>query len=131
MNNPSEFLKGRITTIKLMLVNDWDVSIKKLQSLKSKIATSTSFEDFYQWKDEILEIQNNVERLLTHLFVISIITHCSACILYFLPVWVNPENNWVVIRGLENKFEVEKYLHSLHFIIETMMTVGYGDNSYQ
>ena len=82
-------------------------------------------------KNKYVVFQNNVERLLTHLFVISIITHCSACILYFLPVWVNPENNWVVIRGLENKFEVEKYLHSLHFIIETMMTVGYGDNSYQ
>lgn len=82
-------------------------------------------------KKKYIVFKSNFERMFNHLFIVSIIAHCSACLLYFIPVWSNPENNWVVLRGLDTKLEVEKYLFSLHFMVETMVTVGYGENPYQ
>lgn len=82
-------------------------------------------------KHKYIIFKSNFERMMTHLFVVSIIAHCSACVLYFLPMWVHPHNNWVVLRGLQTRHEFEKYLFSLHFMIETMITVGYGENPYQ
>ena len=69
--------------------------------------------------------------MVLHLFIAFIIAHCSACIFYSIPVYFNPENNWVKFRGLENNPVFEKYLYSLHWMIETMITVGYGENTFK
>jgi hypothetical protein len=82
-------------------------------------------------KRKFVIFKSNVERLINHLFIVAIIAHCSACLIYFLPMWSHPTKNWVVLRNLQDKDEYEKYLFSLHFMIETMITVGYGENPYQ
>ena len=58
LENSSDLLKEKKSEIEMMIANDWDVAIDKLESLKKRIASSTSFEDFYQWKDEIIVIQH-------------------------------------------------------------------------
>jgi uncharacterized membrane protein len=84
-----------------------------------------------QNKRKFITFKSNFERMMTHLFAVAVIAHCSACLLYFLPMWSNPDKNWVILRNLQYKHEYEKYLFSLHFMVETMITVGYGENPYQ
>jgi hypothetical protein len=69
--------------------------------------------------------------MFNHLFIVAIIAHCSACLIYCIPLWSHPNNNWVVLRNLQEKHEYEKYLFSLHFMIETMITVGYGEYPFE
>lgn len=79
---------------------------------------------------KFISFKSNFERMMTHLFAVAIIAHVSACALYFLPMWASPERNWVTLRGLQHLDEHQKYLFSLHFMVETMITVGYGENPY-
>jgi hypothetical protein len=53
--------------------------------------------------------------------------HFIACLIYYIPMEFSSEKNWVLSRGLENKSILEKYLFSLHFVVETFITVGYGE----
>ena len=36
-------------------------------------------------------------------------------------------DTWLVVKGLENAFWMEKYLYSIYWALTTMVTVGYGD----
>lgn len=82
-------------------------------------------------KRKYIVFKSNKERFLNHLFLMAIFIHCSACIFYIVPVLAHPTNNWVVLRHLDHKYEVEKYVFALHFMIETIMTVGYGEYPFQ
>ena len=53
--------------------------------------------------------------------------HLMSCLIYYIPVEFSPESNWVIRRELLNKSVFEKYLFSLHFVVETFITVGYGE----
>ena len=85
----------------------------------------------YQLKDPVYRLKRNLkknyERLAIHLVLILICCHLFACFFYFLPKLISPTNNWVVNRHLENKHYFHKYLYSMHWIIETIITVGYGE----
>lgn len=85
----------------------------------------------YQLKDPVHRLKRNIkknyERLAVHCILIVIICHLFACFFYFFPRLVSPDNNWVVHRNLENGHHFEKYLYSMHWIFETIITVGYGE----
>ena len=78
-----------------------------------------------------IKFKSNSERMIQHLFVALIFAHCYACIFYGIPMFFSPEINWVRLRQLEVKSALEKYFFSLHWMIETMITVGFGENSFQ
>ena len=82
-------------------------------------------------KKNFIKFKSNSERMTEHLFVALIFAHCFSCLFYALPVLISPEVNWVVLRNLQTKTPLEKYFFSLHWMIETMITVGYGENSFQ
>ena len=73
-------------------------------------------------------VKRNVERLSIHLLLILITCHLFACIYYAIPLWGQPEKNWIVQRNLQSFEAFDKYLFSMHWMIETMITVGYGEN---
>jgi hypothetical protein len=85
----------------------------------------------YQLKDPIYRLKQNIkknyERLAIHCVLIFISCHLFACLFYFFPKLISPTNNWVVNRELENAHYLHKYLYSIHWIIETIITVGYGE----
>ena len=80
-------------------------------------------------KKYFVKFKKNSERLAVHSFVVFILCHIFACIFYFVPVTVYPEKNWVVVRGIQDMNPLHLYLFSLHWMIETMITVGYGENA--
>lgn len=82
-------------------------------------------------KKYFVKFKKNSERLVVHSFIVLIICHLFACIMYVLPVEFSPEENWVVLRGLENHPPMEKYLFSMHWMVETIITVGYGENTFK
>jgi hypothetical protein len=53
--------------------------------------------------------------------------HFITCISYSIPVQFSPDVNWVVLRNIQNRTVFEKYLFSLHWMVETFITVGYGE----
>ena len=79
-------------------------------------------------KRYVVKFKKNMERLVVHSFLVFIICHLFACLFYSLPMTFSPDINWVVLRNLENKPEFEKYLFAMHWMIETIITVGYGEN---
>lgn len=72
--------------------------------------------------------KNTMSQMMSHMILIIVFCHLFACIFYSVPLSVSPEHNWVFYRGLQEKDILEKYLSSMHWIIQTMITVGYGDN---
>jgi hypothetical protein len=78
-----------------------------------------------------MKLRSNAERLSQHLLFALIVSHFFACIFYVLPTKFHPQNNWVVSRNLTNKASFEKYLFSMHWMVETVITVGYGENPIQ
>ena len=61
VKSSSDFLKARINSIKLLINNGWDVTIKKLQLLKKAVNKSSSFDDFYSWRDQTDDILFEIE----------------------------------------------------------------------
>lgn len=78
-----------------------------------------------------VKFKSNFERLIEHLFVSLIFAHCFSCFFYAVPYNFSPQTNWVLARNLQDKTPFEKYLFSLHWMIETMITVGYGENTFK
>ncbi|CAK82651.1 unnamed protein product (macronuclear) [Paramecium tetraurelia] len=65
-------------------------------------------------------------KLMTLLITVVLLAHCFAC------VWIGVgqhslNNNWIVLRDLQNAHWLEIYVNGLYFAITTMTTVGYGD----
>jgi hypothetical protein len=82
-------------------------------------------------KKDFIKFKSNEERMIQHLFMSLIFAHCFSCIFYSVPMFFSPKVNWVILRQLHLKTAFEKYLFSLHWMIETMITVGFGENSFK
>ena len=83
------------------------------------------------YKFNSLRFKSNIFRLMKHLLVVMILSHFFACIFYSLPLSMYPQTNWLVARGLQDKSPFEKYLFSMHWMIETVITVGYGEVKFR
>ena len=82
-------------------------------------------------KKYFMKFKKNSERLVVHSFIVLIICHLFACLMYALPMEVMPNSNWVTLRELQNNTAFEKYLFSMHWMVETIITVGYGENTFK
>lgn len=76
----------------------------------------------------MLKIGMVVERALTFLLVIGIVTHVFACLWYFLAKWNDfSPDTWVVQENYQDEDNFTKYIFCFYFIIQVLTTVGYGD----
>lgn len=75
-----------------------------------------------------IKVKDKAEKLLMNISIVFLVCHLFACVFYALPTNFSKESNWLVSRGLEDASITEKYLYSMHWIVETVITVGYGEN---
>ena len=73
------------------------------------------------------QLKHKKRQLILNITFVILYCHIFTCIFYTIPFYYS-DVNWVRGRELENKSILEKYLFSLHFTIETVITVGYGEN---
>ena len=73
------------------------------------------------------QLKHKKRQFVLTITMVILYCHFFTCMFYTLPFYLS-ETNWVRTRGLENRTLFEKYLFSLHFTIETVITVGYGEN---
>ena len=68
------------------------------------------------------------EIFLMQIFINLIVLHLFACLAYYLPITFSPNLNWVQSRNILEYSLFHRYLYSLHWVLETFVTVGYGEN---
>ena len=56
-----------------------------------------------------------------------LLVHLVTCLIYAIPFRLSPDANWILARQLEDRSVFEKYLFALHWMVETCITVGYGE----
>ena len=69
-------------------------------------------------------------RIIRFLLWFFYMAHCFGCG-FFMIAQLQPnssELNWTIVRGINNSSFVTQYIVSLYWALETMCTVGYGDN---
>lgn len=104
------------------------VRLSRLVKYFSKIFPNS---DKDRYKLTTVYMKNNASRLMKHLLIVLIISHFFACMFYLFPLKFNPQKNWVIQRNLQNNTAFEKYLFSMHWMIETVITVGYGEIQFR
>lgn len=75
--------------------------------------------------------KTNQEHFFLQVLGNFLIVHLTSCLVYAIPVYFSPDLNWVVNRDLMGRSVFEKYLYSLHWMIETCITVGYGEMPFK
>lgn len=95
------------------------VSEIKDRGTKKEIEKMRNFFHYINTGNEIFYMQ---------LFTNIIAIHNFACLVYYLPVYYSSERNWVLARNIQHRSNLEKYLFSVHWVIETFVTVGFGEN---
>ena len=59
--SPSAFLKDRISSIKLIINNGWDVALRKLGIYKRTVNKSKTFNDIRKWKSQFMDLRFEIE----------------------------------------------------------------------
>ena len=122
LNNDFGLIIGFKTLKILKILNI--VRLIRLVKIIKKLTINQFRDPSNQFKKNL---KKNYERLAIHCILILISCHVFGCLFYFIPRIASPEENWVVNRNLENHHYIHKYLYSIHWIIETIITVGYGE----
>ena len=76
-----------------------------------------------------LQFKTGRELFYIQIFSNMLAMHFMACFAYGIPTGFSPELNWVILREITDRNIFDKYLFSLHWTVETFITVGYGENS--
>ena len=74
----------------------------------------------------ILLVSDAFQRMIKFFFIFLIITHFISCIWIFLAT-LNPGENWIIKKGIQDVSNGEIYLNSLYFHWTSIFTIGYGD----
>lgn len=72
--------------------------------------------------------RDSVSRMSAHFMMILVFCHLFSCVFYVVPLKYSPQKNWIIYRGLKGDEPFQNYLSSLHWMVETVITVGYGEN---
>jgi len=83
----------------------------------------------------LIRLNPGIDRIVSNIFSIIIFCHVMACLWHFMAITSSGIDNWIIVKGLEDASIYERYLTSLYWIAQTVITVGYGDipicNSYE
>ena len=74
-----------------------------------------------------LRVRNKCQNLILNFMLATLLGHLFTCAFYAIP-WNFSSTNWVTERALDQQPEPKMYLFSLHWMVETAITVGYGEN---
>jgi len=88
-----------------------------------------SIKNIFRNLENIIDFGEGFE-LFFVMFKVLCVAHIYACFWHyisFLEIQNHNTDTWLVVKGLENAFWMEKYLYSIYWALTTMVTVGYGD----
>lgn len=74
---------------------------------------------------EALTITPKIEKLIMYFFSVLLFCHFTSCLFYLLSTL--HKYNWSLATNLENKTNFEKYAVCFYWVVQTVLTVGYGD----
>jgi hypothetical protein len=97
----------------------------RLLKIIKNVVNQNRKEQIYNRK---VKVRDKAQKMVFNIAVVILICHLFACIFYALPTTFSKESNWVIHRGFEDSSVTEKYLYAMHWIVETVITVGYGEN---
>ena len=93
---------------------------RTFKSMRSKNSIWNKVYDF-------LLLHPGLDRLVINLFSIFLFCHIFACIWHFFADISRGTSSWIWRLELRDSSNFERYLASLYWIIQTVITVGYGD----
>lgn len=78
---------------------------------------------------DLMRLNPGIYRLLKNISYIFIFCHVFACVYHFCGVIAmdNDPTNWIWRNKLVNASPSERYLASVYWVAQTVITVGYGD----
>lgn len=76
---------------------------------------------------ELLRLNPSVIRISMNSFAIIFFCHLFACLWYFMATIVEDKDSWVIRLEMQDRDIFDLYLLSLYWIVQTVITVGYGD----
>ena len=78
-----------------------------------------------------LQISVAIERIMFFSACCFLFMHTLAClwILMAYEMETQNEDNWIVANGFLRESKLELYIIACYFVIQTITTVGYGDQS--
>lgn len=96
---------------------------KVFRSVKSMRGQNSFWSKLY----DLLRLNPGLDRLALNLFSIFLFCHIFACIWHFFAELSSGTSSWIWRLELQDRSGLERYLASLYWIIQTVITVGYGD----
>ena len=84
---------------------------------------------FKSYLKKVFVMSESMERLLISVIGIIILSHVSACIWILIVSLGTSPDGWLSYYGLDQMTSLDQYVASLYLIVQTVVTVGYGDIS--
>jgi len=75
----------------------------------------------------LIKLNAGVDQIIVNIFMVFIFCHIFACLWHFFARISEGEDNWIWAKGMEDASILNRYLTSLYWITQTVITVGYGD----
>jgi len=79
--------------------------------------------------NDFLKLGPAVERLFISVVAILIFCHISACLWYMLVSIGDSPSTWLLVTHIEELSPFGQYIACFYLIVQTVVTVGYGDLS--
>lgn len=93
----------------------------------AKAGKKQNSDTFFSRMYDVIRLNPGIDRIASNLFSIFIFCHIIACLCHFIAWTSEGQNNWIYAKGLEDASAFDRYLTSLYWISQTVITVGYGD----
>lgn len=101
--------------------------ISKISKLMRTVRASRREDTIWNRLYNTIKLNPGIDRLFINLFSIFIFCHIISCLWHFFAQFEGGTENWISKVGLEDAPGTERYLTSLYWIVQTVITVGYGD----
>ena len=100
----------------------------KITRVVKKSRTIRKQNNLWSYISDRLRLNPGVYRLFINLFYIFLFCHTFACVFHLLGEFNSDDpESWIWRENLVNAPAVDKYLLSLYWVSQTVITVGYGD----
>jgi len=101
--------------------------ITKISKLMRTARAGRKYDSIWTKFHNMIKLNSGIDRLITNLFTVFIFCHIFACFWHFVARISDGINNWIIATGLQDTDIYTRYITSMYWIIQTVITVGYGD----
>jgi hypothetical protein len=70
-----------------------------------------------------------IQRLIMASIGFLVFCHISSCLWYLFVTFGNSDQSWLIFYDLESASAFDQYIAAMYLIVQTVVTVGYGDLS--